>query len=202
MPQASEFVALTPSLSFWQAYDPSVKSDLFATAVKTDAGLFLVDPIQLEASSLEELAGSNPVAGILVTNSNHLRATQAFAARFRSPVFGAPVVAGELAAGSARPIADDEEISPGVSAIALEGAAPGEVAFHFAEDGGTMVVGDALINFEPYGFTFLPAKYCTDQKVMKRSLRRLLDWPFERLFFAHGTPILVNARERLETLLR
>ncbi len=202
MPQASELVALTPSLSFWQAYDPSVKSDLFATAVKTPAGLFFVDPIPLEASVLEELAGGNPVAGVLVTNSNHLRAAQAFADRFKAPVFAATAVAGEFTAGCARPIADGEEISPGVTPIALEGAAPGEVAFHFAEDGGAMVVGDALINFEPYGFTFLPAKYCTDHKEMRRSLRRLLDWPFQRLLFAHGTPILSSARERLESLLR
>ncbi len=201
MPQASEFLALTPALLLWQAYDASVKSDLFATAVKTKAGIFFIDPILLEPRSLEELIGSNDVAAVLVTNSNHLRDARAFAGRFQAPVFGAAEVVAEFPAGLARPIGA-EEIAPGVSAIALEGAAPGEVAFHFAEDGGTVVVGDALINFEPYGFTFLPAKYCTDQKTMKLSLRRLLDRPFERLFFAHGTPILAQARERLEMLLR
>ena len=86
--------------------------------------------------------------------------------------------------------------------MAIDGAATGETAFHFADDGGTMVIGDALINLEPYGFTLLPAKYCSDQRAMRRSLRRLLEWPFERLLFAHGTPILTAAREQLETLLR
>ncbi|HEY3662172.1 MAG TPA: hypothetical protein VGL24_03380 [Chthoniobacterales bacterium] len=200
--QAPEIQALTPFLSFWHAYDPAVKSDLYATAVKSAAGLFLVDPIPLEPSALEELTGQDTVAGILLTNSNHLRAAERFSSRSQAPVFCAQVVAGELVAGCAREISDKEEISPGVSAIAIEGAAPGETAFHFAEDGGTIVVGDALINFEPYGFTFLPPKYCADQKEMRHSLRRLLDWPFQRLLFAHGTPILNSARERLETLLR
>ena len=202
MPQASELTRLAPSLSLWQAYDPAVKSDLFATAVKTRAGLFLVDPIPLDPASLEELTGPDPVAGILLTNANHLRAAEAFAGRFKAPIFSAPMVAAEFPAGSARPVADAEEISPGVSVIAIAGGAPGETAFHFADQSGTMVVGDALINFEPYGFTFLPPKYCTDHKEMRRSLRRLLDWPFQRLFFAHGMPILSSARERLETLLR
>ncbi len=200
MQPASDFLALSPSLALWQVYDPSVKSDLFATAVKTSAGFFLVDPIPLAPSAIEELIASNHVAGVLVTNSNHLRKSAAFAGQFNAPIFAAPVVAGEFE--SARSISDGKEISRGVFAIALAGAAPGEIAYHFAEDGGTFVVGDALINFEPYGFTFLPAKYCADQKEMRRSLRKLLDWDFKRLLFAHGAPILASARERLETLVR
>ena len=64
-----------------------------------------------------------------------------------------------------------------------------------------MVVGDALINFEPYGFGLLPAKYCRDFKRMRQALTKLLDYSFERILFAHGTPILAGARERLEKLL-
>jgi glyoxylase-like metal-dependent hydrolase (beta-lactamase superfamily II) len=67
-------------------------------------------------------------------------------------------------------------------------------------DGGTVIVGDALINFEPYGFTFLPAKYCSNQKQMLRSLRRLLDYKAKRMLFAHGTPILSGTTERLQAL--
>lgn len=200
MPVASEFVPLSASLALWQAYDPAVKSDLYATAVEMPAGIFLIDPIPLQPSAAEELIASRQVAGILVTNSNHSRAAADFARRLKAPIFAAPGVATEFE--GARSVADADEISPGVSAIALPGAAPGEVAFHFADEGGTMVVGDALINFEPYGFTLLPAKYCGDQKEMRRSLRRLLDFSFQRLLFAHGTPILTTARERLETLLR
>jgi hypothetical protein len=77
----------------------------------------------------------------------------------------------------------------------------GEIAIHYEGDGGTMVIGDALINFEPYGFALLPAKYCSDFKLMRRSLPKLLDYAFERMLFAHGTPLLSGARERLEFLL-
>jgi hypothetical protein len=36
---------------------------------------------------------------------------------------------------------------------------------------------------------------------MRRSLRKLLDYKAEQIFFAHGMPILSGAGERLEGLL-
>jgi hypothetical protein len=124
-----------------------------------------------------------------------------------SRVFGAPIfcpaaLEKDLEGSKFVTLTDGAELAPGVSAIALKGAAPGEFAFHFADDNGTMVVGDALIHIDPYGFALLPAKYCENQKELRRSLRQLLHWPFERLLFAHGTPILSGARGRLENLLR
>ena len=65
-----------------------------------------------------------------------------------------------------------------------------------------MIVGDALINFEPHRFALLPAKYASDFKLMRRSLSKLLEYDFERMLFAHGTPLLAGARGRLECLLR
>jgi glyoxylase-like metal-dependent hydrolase (beta-lactamase superfamily II) len=64
-----------------------------------------------------------------------------------------------------------------------------------------MIVGDALINLEPYGFTFLPGKYCSNEKEMRRSLQKLLDYKAERILFAHGTPILSGVSDRLRDLL-
>ena len=100
-----------------------------------------------------------------------------------------------------RRIADGDEICGELRAIGIEGAVPGEIILHYALDGGTLIVGDALINFEPYGFTFLPGKYCSNEKEMRRSLRKLLDYKAERIFFAHGMPILSGASNRLQGLL-
>jgi glyoxylase-like metal-dependent hydrolase (beta-lactamase superfamily II) len=77
----------------------------------------------------------------------------------------------------------------------------GEIALFHEPDGGTLIVGDALIHFEPYGFTFLPAKYCVDQKKMRRSLGKLRRCEADRILFAHGTPILSGAVDRLNALL-
>ena len=202
MPPASDLLRLSDSLWLWQMFDPAVKSDLFSTAIKTDARLFLVDPIPLAAPCLDEIAVPIGTTSVLVTNLNHPRAAATFARQFEASIFAAASVVGEFPAANATTIVDGEKIGSAGLAISIDGAATGETAFHFAEDGGTMVVGDALINLDPYGFALLPAKYCSNQKSMRRSLRRLLDWPFERLLFAHGPPILAGARAQLETLLR
>jgi hypothetical protein len=201
MPPATELLRLSDSISLWQAYDPTVKADLFSSAIQAVAGVFLIDPIPLTQACLEELRTPMGFAAVLVTNGNHHRAAMELACQLGVPIFAADSVVAEFAAPNAKSIDDGGEILSGVAAMAIVGAASGETAFHFAENGGTVVLGDALINVEPYGFALLPAKYCSDQKQMRRSLRRLLDWPFERLLFAHGTPILVSARERLERLL-
>ena len=96
---------------------------------------------------------------------------------------------------------DGEVFSQGLTAVAIDGGPAGETALHHNDNGGTIVVGDALINFQPYGFGSLPAKYCLDHKLMRRSLGKLLDHAFDRMLFAHGTPILSGARARVEQLL-
>ena len=201
MPPASEILRLSDSLWPWHVRSGGEIRPLLHRD-QTDARLFLIDAIPLIPCCLEELAVPISATSVLVTNLNHPRAAAAFAREFDAPIFAAPSVVGEFPATDATTIGDGEKIGPGISAIAIDGAATGETAFHFADDGGTMVIGDALINLEPYGFTLLPAKYCSDQKAMRRSLRRLLEWPFERLLFAHGKPILTAARKQLETLPR
>jgi hypothetical protein len=59
---------------------------------------------------------------------------------------------------------------------------------------------DSAVKAELYS-SCLPAKYCSDQTEMRCSLRKLLVREVERILFAHGTPILSRASQRLEALL-
>jgi hypothetical protein len=199
---ADEIQEVNPRLWLWQAYDAQVKSDLFATAVLDADGLTLIDPIPLTPSSLADLTDRGTIRRILVTNSNHLRAAPDFAVDLAVPIFWAQPVGEKIAGADSILIDSGRQIASNITPLAIDGAASGETAFHFKGDGGTIVLGDALLHLEPYGFALLPAKYCSDQEAMRRSLRQLLDWPFERLLFAHGRPILSAARMRLEALLR
>src|SRR5438270_7331179 len=74
--------------------------------------------------------------------------------------------------------------------LEVAGAVDGEIALYHASNGGTLIVGDALINLEPYGFSLLPRKYCLNEKQMRNSLCKLLARPAERMLFAHGMPIV------------
>jgi glyoxylase-like metal-dependent hydrolase (beta-lactamase superfamily II) len=138
------------------------------------------------------------VARIVVTNANHLRDTLSFAQIYSAPVFAPPELNSEVMRNHV--LSDGLEVGP-LQAIKIDGAAPGEFAFYHSKDGGTLIVGDALIHFDPHGFGLLPKKYCGNQKQMIHSLRRLLDLDFNRIFFAHGYPIMTRGRDRLALLL-
>ncbi|HKQ37982.1 MAG TPA: hypothetical protein VJ063_07885 [Verrucomicrobiae bacterium] len=198
---ATDIIPVADGISVWQTFDPAVKADLWSSAVGTPVGLVLIDPIRLERTALRDLTSRVKVAGIVVSNENHERATAHFVDLFHPPVFAHGAVADALCLPHLVPVIDKSEIVPDLTAIHLEGAPTGEIALIHAENGGTLVVGDALINFEPYGFTFLPAKYCRDIKLMQRSLAKLLAYQFERILFAHGTPIVRAGRSRFEQLL-
>jgi glyoxylase-like metal-dependent hydrolase (beta-lactamase superfamily II) len=198
---ASDFDRIASNIAIWHAYDPAVRAELYSTCLWTSNGTYLIDPIPLESEALYELIGSNSIAGIIVTNSNHHRASAKFAADFSVPIFGNGEAFLDQPPLEFRSVADGDKICDELTVIGIEGAAPGEIAVHYVPDGGTLIVGDALINFEPYGFTFLPGKYCSNQKEMRRSLRKLLDYKAERILFAHGMPILSSASDRLRGLL-
>jgi hypothetical protein len=197
----SDFDRIAPYLALWHSYDPAVKAELYSTCLLTSDGACLIDPIPLESEALDELVGSAHVAGIIVTSSNHGRASAQFAEKFSVPIFAPSETFPDKTPCKFRSVANGDEICDELLVIAIEGAGPGEIALYYPADNGTLILGDALINFEPYGFTFLPAKYCSKEKEMRRSLRKLLDYQAERMLFAHGMPILSGASERLQDLL-
>lgn len=193
---------MSPGILVWQVYDGKVKAELFSTALGTPAGVCVVDPIPLSPGGLLALREHHPrAAGIFVTNANHARAATDFAEIFSVPLYVHSELCGSPEFLQATGVRGGEVFSKGLTAVAIDGGPAGEMALHYDADGGTMVVGDALINFEPHGFGLLPVKYCQDPNLMRGSLRKLLDYTFERMLFAHGTPILSGARVRLERLL-
>ena len=196
-----EIHQISRQISVWQRYDPALKADLFSTALLTDIGLYLVDPIPLPPDEVRALGGEREIAGIVVTNANHARSAAQHSKTFAAPIFAHRDTFPELDASELKEIKDGSVLRGELEIIEIPGAAAGEIAIYAAADGGTIIVGDALINFEPYGFTFLPGKYCQGEKQMRVSLRKLLEHPAERLLFAHGMPILKEATARLRGLL-
>src|SRR5438270_12282113 len=185
-PRTNELHRISPYLLIWHAFDRAAKTELFSTALITHPDIIVIDPIALTDVAEQELNESGRVALIILTNVNHVRAAISFRERYAAPIFAAIELSNEVP--YAQPVNDTMAIHD-LRIITLDGAAPGELAIHDPRDGGSVVVGDALINFDPYGFTLLPKKYCLNEKVMIRSLNRLAELEFERLLFAHGTPI-------------
>jgi hypothetical protein len=201
MRPASDFDRIASNIAIWQAYDPDVKAELYSTRLIAAGRAYLIDPIPLQKPAVERLIGSAPVAGIIVTNSNHHRASIRFAEKFSVPIVAHADAFSDEQSVQLRQVVDGDEICDGLRVITIDGAVRGEIVLHHTVNSGTLIVGDALINFDPYAFAFLPSKYCSNRKKMRRSLRKLLDYKVGRMFFAHGTPILTHASERLQHLL-
>ncbi len=196
----SELEPLSRSLAFWRMYDPGVKAELSSSALRLGERIYLVDPIPLKPGALNAWAHGAKVAEIFVTNVNHARAAAAFSAETGAPIRASAKTANQLS--DLIPLEARERVAERLQMIALEGAAAGEIALYFDDkEGGAIILGDALIHFGADGFALLPEKYCIDQQQLRRSLRQLLDFRFERLLFAHGPPLVADAHARLEKIL-
>jgi glyoxylase-like metal-dependent hydrolase (beta-lactamase superfamily II) len=193
-----EFARISPGYALWHTYDRKLKAELFSTALIARNELTIIDPIALTRAHRIELESLGRVARIVITNANHARDAATFAHCYSAPIFAPPELSAEFP--NSHSLQDAHAIGR-LRVIRIEGAADGEFALYHPDDAGTLIVGDALINFDPHRFTLLPRKYCTNQKQMIRSLRKLLDLDFARIFFAHGNPIMIRAHERLESLL-
>jgi glyoxylase-like metal-dependent hydrolase (beta-lactamase superfamily II) len=196
-----EFQIVSPTTALWHAYDPGSKTELYSTALSSSEASCLIDPIPLDSADLQQLQARSPIRAIAVTSQNHWRTSRSLSEKLAVPIFadGAAVLPDQPQKFTA--VADGETIAGCLQTITIEGGPPGEIVLFSELEGGTLIVGDALINFEPYGFTFLPSKYCENQRKMKKSLRRLAERNVERIFFAHGLPILSGAGLRLRALL-
>src|SRR2546423_15716466 len=117
MPIASEIEPVVPGIFLWRVYDPAVKADLFSAAIETDDGTFLVDPVSLARDALTWLRAQGRVAGIIVTNENHIRAAASFAAQCDVPIFVHPSLLDVIALPRMQPIRDREAFAPGLTAV-------------------------------------------------------------------------------------
>ena len=197
---ADEFQALSDTLYHWSVYDPAVKCEIGCTALKAASGWIVIDPVPLAEAAWKELLVMASLRAILLTNGNHVRDALALRDRHKVPVVTAPDTRRDITELRPDVTLLPNELLYGVTAIAIPGATPGETAFYSKT--GVMILGDALINISSEaGLEFLPDKYCANAEQNRASLRKLLEYDFHTLTFAHGSPVTTRAKEKLSALL-
>lgn len=197
---ADEFQALSDTLYHWSVYEPSVKCEIGCAALKLASGWVVVDPVPLAATAWKELLALAPLRAILLTNGNHVRDTLALRDQHHVPVVTAADTRRDITELRPDVTLLPGELLYGIASIAIPGATPGETAFYSKT--GVMILGDAVINTSiEKGLEFLPDKYCADAEQNRASLRKLLDYDFHTLTFAHGAPVTTHAKEKLSALL-
>lgn len=213
-PTAEEFQKLSNDTFIWNAFDPASKVELCSTCmILPSKQAVLIDPVRLSDTAKKELLdvltkSNAKLALILITNSNHARAASVWQKEFSIPVYAGESAVDELAKDGLKVdhrISDKDGLVPvlddSISAIGLRGFFKGELAYLFPLNHSTVVVGDPIINLDPYGFCELPDKYSDEPKEKSASLKKLSDIKFDRMLFAHGNPLTKGAHTKFESLL-
>jgi glyoxylase-like metal-dependent hydrolase (beta-lactamase superfamily II) len=100
-------------------------------------------------------------------------------------------------------VLDGEKLPGGLKVVYLPGSADSEVAFYARQSGGIVMMGDALLHLpNKKGLALLPEQYCEDKKLARQSLKKLLELDFKTVTFAHGEPLVDNAKKQITDFLK
>jgi hypothetical protein len=200
--QNIKFTKHTPHLAGWSGMHAQWGVQFDSYALQTPDGVVIVDPIQPPPSVIKQIEQLGEPIAIVLTNANHDRDADWFRKRYAIQIYAHEKAPTDCDAKIDVLIVDNEKLPGQLVAVHLPGAGIGEIALHSKLDGGTLVIGDILLNPAGKGISLLPDDYLEDQKLALKSLTRLHDLKFNNATFAHGAPITGNADEQILSFLK
>lgn len=197
--RADRIEHLFPWLHHWTISDERIggfRSDAFA--VRTPAGLIVIDPVPIEPHLMAELKDA---VGIVLSHGNHQRSAWSFRKVLGVPVH-APAGASKL---DEEPDGwfDEATALPGglraVTATAFQAAC--YLTFTHSDGTGVLFCGDLICHDPggPYRFPSEPGYF--DPSAGKMDTRGLLELPLTVLCAAHAVPSLDGCRAILQGAL-
>jgi hypothetical protein len=194
---------VAPRLYYWTAPHPAWHAacewpeDVGCVCYRTSEATVLIDPLlpqDGEEAFWQFVDAPQLPVEVLLTAPWHRRDAYRVAERCRTTVW-----AHELAASRVDFPTRSDDLPAGVGAFVPEGDDEGQVAFHFP-DPQTLVVGEFLVGSE-HGLKLNPSPALRDAGAFRRSMRKLLDLPIERVLVAHGEPVLRDGRRAVAKAL-
>ncbi len=183
------------SLFAWSVFDPARNIDFNSLCLVRPEGCVLVDPLPLGEHDRAHLQSLGTVVLIVVTNSDHLRASRELAAELGARL------AGPRAEGleGMDPLGEGEEPLPGIEVLELQGSkTPGELAL--LVDGHTLITGDLVRSHAGGALHLLPAPKLSDPEAALRSLQRLALLPVDAVLVGDGYPVFREGQRALAEL--
>ena len=192
-----------PGVWHWTAFHENIRTDVSSYYVEP-AGL-VVDPMLPEAG-LEAFTDRERPQQIVLTSGNHTRDARTFA-----DAYGIPIVTSREGAeriGDALEVethGDGDQIAPGVKAVQLGVLSPDEYALHITITEPAIALCDGLHHYGG-SLGFFGDEYLGDDPEqvkagLRQQLATLLELDFDHLLFAHGEPIVGDAKRALRDFL-
>jgi hypothetical protein len=192
-----------------------------------DRRLVVISPISLTPALEQALEDLGQVTDIVAPNRYHHLFASAFKARYpQAQLWAASGLAekcphlpiNQVITAPAGTIAGELAFKqfPGIYVPSLRGADPlnevvfyhaqsrclivTDIAFHFdaSSPGFTRLLAKVIGNYEKLQSTLLEKWLIKDSTQVEQAIRSVLDWEFDRVIMAHGSPISSGAKEQLK----
>ncbi|PCI39644.1 MAG: hypothetical protein COB53_02985 [Elusimicrobia bacterium] len=130
----------------------------------------------------------------IVTNKDHTRNVQWWVDRYQIPLAMHENESIDSGVEVSMKLKDGEVVAGKCKILSLPGKTPGEIGILFEDDGGTLILGDALIGDPLGGLRFVPKEKIKDYDQLLKSVQSLRTINFERLLTGDGEPLLYRAK--------
>jgi len=202
MKPATTLNRITASLFGWATFQTQWKVDFNSYALKTTAGVVFIDPTMPAPAVMQQLEALGEPLAIVLTNAHHDRDADAFRKHFDVQIYAHEKAHSDCDTKVDVQAVDGEKLPGGLKTIFLPGVTTSEMALFRKDAGGVLLIGDALLNTPGKGLQLLPAQYIEDKKLARASLQKLLEYNFKIVTFAHGDPIVKDAKKALTSFLK
>ncbi len=189
-----------PDLYTWSSFDTERNVDFNSVAWIRPEGNILIDPLPLSNHDRDRLNSLGGAAWIVITNSDHIRATKDIA-QLTGAKIAAPIAEKEtFPIPCQRWLSDGEELVPGLKVIELHGSkTPGELALILEET--TLITGDLVRAHRAGSLMILPDAKLKNRAEAVASLHRLASLSgIETVLVGDGWSVFRDGTQQLKEL--
>jgi hypothetical protein len=185
----------------WSRFDEARNLDFHSVLWVRPEGNVVFDPLPLSTHDAAHLRSLGGVTWVVLTNSEHVRATRELVADFGATVAGPRAESETFPLKCDRWLANGETLVPGLEALELHGSkTPGELAFLLEDT--TLLTGDLLRSHMGGRLNLLPDAKLKDAARARASVRGLLARTrIDTVLVGDGWPVFLRGRAALEDLV-
>ena len=202
MKPATTLKDITKKLYNWSSFHDQWKVDFHSYALKTADGVVFIDPMTPVPAVVKQLDALGEPLAIVLTNAHHERDSDWFRKHYEIQIYAHEKAKSDCDTKIDLLVMDGERLPGGLRTIYLAGVTTSEMALFVKDGGGVLLLGDALLNPSGKGLQLLPEQFIEDRKLAIQSLRKLVDLNFKTATFAHGDPIVGDAKKKIASFLK
>ncbi len=197
---------ILPGVFHWTTFHEGIQEYVHSYFIEATTPAVLIDP-RIPADGLAWFNTHKTPRHIYLTNRHHYRHSGQFADALGCKIWCHKAGLHEFTRGQKVTGFEHGITLPGkVKALEVGVLCPEETALHLPLSGGILAIGDAIVRDERGRLAFVPDYLMGDDpEAVKRGLHKVflahLRRKFDHLLFAHGKPVVGDAKETLRKFL-